>query len=179
MQPKDYLSSLIEHDRLQLQQFGLLSKDELSLIAKRFITACYLDEELTPQAIGAKEWADGIIDVLCNELADSECQKLSLELSTVGHARLVKVRTQAATRANDTLSSLFPASMVVLLFRDATKLIGQWKFVEERIRPGAQIVTASFDDGAARPQLLGDYPHFNVKDGVSDVASSIIDHYLC
>ncbi|HEL4829280.1 TPA: hypothetical protein UOC34_000401 [Stenotrophomonas maltophilia] len=137
-----------------------------------------MKNELTPQAIGAREWVDGMLDIICNEIGEGECSRFIDEVTMVGHGRLVKVRNQAAFRSNNTISSLFPASMAVLLYFDPSKLTSQWKFVEERIRPGAEVVTASFDDGSSRETTLSSYRHFNLASGIPIVASEIIDHFL-
>lgn len=178
MGPKDFLASLVEHDRLQIEQLGLWVKDGLSPTGRRFVTACYLKEELTPQGIGVSEWADGMLDIICNEISDENCSRFITELSAVGHGRFVKVRNQAALRPNDTISSLFPASMAVLLYNNPCKLTDQWRFVEERIRPETEVVTASFDDGSSRDPTLLSYFHFNLASEVSVVASSIIDRFF-
>ncbi|MBW8374972.1 hypothetical protein [Stenotrophomonas sp.] len=178
MVPKDFLASLVEHDKLQIEQFGLWAKDSLSPTGKRLVEACYLKDELTPQAIGAREWVDGMLDIICNEIGEGECSRFIDEVTMVGHGRLVKVRNQAAFRSNNTISSLFPASMAVLLYFDPSKLTSQWKFVEERIRPGTEVVTASFDDGSSREPTLSSYRHFNLASGIPIVASEIIDHFL-
>jgi len=163
-------------DEAALQQFALADSEKLTDVGMRFVEACFLESELTPSSIGERQWATGVIQIICNEMDDAACIQFICKLTADGQAQAIKVTNCAAIKNRHTQKvRKIRGSLVVLLFRDPDKLTREWNVVESITQKGATFVAASFGANKSKlPAPLAGIEHFDISVADGRIASERI-----
>lgn len=175
---KDFLTGGVSGriDETALQQFALADDGKLTDVGMRFVEACFLESELTPSSIGERQWATGVIQIICNEMDDTACIQFICKLTADGQAHAIRVTNCAAIKNGQTQKfRLIRGSLVVLLFRDPDKLAREWDVVESITQRAVTFVAASF--GAKKSKLpapLASIEHVDVSIADGKIASESI-----
>ncbi|UGB44715.1 hypothetical protein LQ772_12025 [Frateuria edaphi] len=184
--PADFLGNkggvLDRRDHAALVSQSLVEGEQLTSLGNHLVEACFLREELTPEAIGERVWLPGVLVTISYDLDQPDVLRFVEVLANVARSQAIKCGPAGAPQDADRARPLWMIAQrpfVVIVGQHASRLLDHMTVFERPFARGFQPIVVFLNGcDAAVSESLRAAVVIDAKEESQPVAELVVRHVL-